>query len=252
MRGLVLGALAILLAFPAVAGAEQLASQSLTLADAARARDVPVQLYFPAAGLECVRQRSCPVALLSPGYGLPHTGYSFLASTLAARGFLVVAVQHDLPSDPPLTGEGDLVKVRTPAWQRGADNLRFVKAQLSSTYPHYNWSALTLVGHSNGGDISAFLLAQTPQFAKQLITLDHRRVPLPRDPSMLVLSVRGSDFEADPGVLPPQQEPASSSICVVKLAGSRHNDMHDGGPSELKGKITSVVARFLQGSSCGA
>src|SRR5690606_15212549 len=124
-------ALAILLASPVVVAAERPNPESLTLTDTGRARDIPVQLYFPAAGPKCTRRRSCPVAILSPGYGLPHTGYSFLADMFASEGYLVVAVQHDLPSDPPLTGKGDLIKVRTPAWQRGAENLRFVKAQLS-------------------------------------------------------------------------------------------------------------------------
>src|SRR5690606_30883706 len=105
-------------------------------------------------------------------------------------------------TDPPLSGKGDLVEVRTPAWQRGAANLRFVKDELSRIYPEYGWSAPTLVGHSNGGDISAYLLTDTPHFAQQLVTLDHRRVAIPRDPSLRVLTIRGSDFEADPGVLP--------------------------------------------------
>ena len=251
MRVLVVGALAVLFAFP-VAEAARPQSEAITLTDSDRGRDIMVQLYFPAPNHSCVKESSCPVAFLSPGYRIPHTNYSFLAEMLAARGYLSVAIQHDLPTDPPLTGEGDLVTIRTPAWQRGADNLRFVKAELSKTHPNHDWAALALVGHSNGGDLSAYLMGETPGFAKQLVTLDHRRVALPRDPSLQVLSIRGSDFEADPGVLPSEGEQASSGTCVIEIVGSRHNDMHDGGPSELKAQISLAVGRFLHRGGCGA
>lgn len=250
MRIPIVSAIAVLLAFPDPTVATQPRSESMTLTDTVRGRDVAVQLTFPTAEHGCVKQRSCSVVFISPGYRLPHTSYSFLANMLAARGYLSVAIQHDLPSDPPLTGKGSLVEVRTPAWQRGADNLRFVKAALSTTHPDHDWSALTLVGHSNGGDISAHLLNQTPRFARQLVTLDHRRVPLPREPSLQVLSIRGSDFEADPGVLPTESEQASSRTCVVEIAGARHDDMHDAGPSGLKTRISSVVERFLHDGRC--
>lgn len=252
MRVIVSSVLAVLLASPVFAGGEQLQSEAMVLTDTVRGRDVAVQLYFPIGDHGCVESRSCPVAFLSPGYGLPHTSYSFLAEVLSARGYLSVAIQHDLPTDPPLTGKGNLVEVRTPAWQRGAANLRFVKDELSKIYPNYDWSALALVGHSNGGDISAYLLGNTPHFAQQLVTLDHRRVPLPRDPSLQVLTIRGSDFEADPGVLLSETEKASSGTCIVEIAGSRHNDMHDAGPSQLKAQISAVLRRFLVDRGCGA
>lgn len=224
-------------------------AKSATLTDQERGRDVPVHVYLPAQTHACVAKASCPVAFISPGYGVPHTSYSFLADALTAQGYLVVAVQHDLPTDPPLTGKGDLVAIRTPAWQRGAANLRYVKAQLSRAHPDYGWDKLTLIGHSNGGDISALLLRETPDFARKLITLDHRRVPLPLDPALRTLSIRGSDFEADPGVLP--AKPASG-VCIVEIAGSRHNDMLDDGPAELRSQIAALVLGFLNTEACSA
>ncbi|WP_460457366.1 alpha/beta fold hydrolase [Arenimonas alkanexedens] len=184
--------------------------------------------------------------LLSPGYGIPHTGYGFLATHLSRQGYVVIAVQHDLPSDPPLAGKGDLITLRTPAWERGADNLRFVKNEMSEAFPDNDWSDLTLIGHSNGGDISSFLLQASPDFATTLITLDHRRVPLPRDPALAVLSIRASDFPADPGVLPSETEDRPGNACVVEIPNSRHNEMHDGGPAELKSQIKDLIDQFLR------
>lgn len=180
------------------AGVQPPRQQSLDLHDSDRARTIPVEFYFPAPLHRCTRERSCPVAFISPGYGLPHTGYSFVAEPLTRTGHLVVAIRHDLPSDPALATTGNLFEARSPIWKRGADNLRFVRDALSQAHPEHDWANLTLIGHSNGGDLSALALHQSPRLATTLITLDHRRHPLPRDPSIRVLSIRGSDFEADP------------------------------------------------------
>ncbi|MFC0676298.1 hypothetical protein ACFFGH_00350 [Lysobacter korlensis] len=251
MRSSVLAVVLILATCAGSAVAAQLDVEAITLVDRSRARHVSVRLHFPVEASPCLAQRSCPVAFISPGYGIPHTRYSFIADTLAAQGYLAVAIQHDLPSDPPLNSKGDLVTIRTPAWQRGAENLRFAKAELSRLYPDHDWSALTLIGHSNGGDISSLLLRDTPGFATGLITLDHRRVPLPRSSSLKVLSIRASDFEADPGVLPSEPEVASTGICIVEIPGSRHNDMTDDGPQPLKAQINTLISRFIRTGGCG-
>ncbi|WP_034211750.1 hypothetical protein [Arenimonas metalli] len=249
MRNSVWGALSALL-MAGSASAAQPRTAPMVLTDHERGREIPVQVYFPGEHNDCVARATCPVAFFSPGYGIPHTRYSFLTNNLAEQGYLVVAVQHDLPSDPPLVGKGDLVVVRTPAWKRGAANLRFVKTELTRFLPDYQWSNLTLLGHSNGGDISSLLLTTSPEFAARLVTLDHRRVALPRDASISVLSIRGSDFEADDGVLPSETENASRRICVVEIPGSRHNDMFDGGPSQLKIDINSLIDPFMRQGSC--
>ena len=46
---------------------------------------------------------SLPVAIISNGNTVKNTEYSFLANTFAARGYLVVSIQQDIPTDPPLT-----------------------------------------------------------------------------------------------------------------------------------------------------
>jgi hypothetical protein len=80
------------------------------------------------------------------------------------------------------------------------------------------------------------------------VTLDNRRYPLPRDPAIRVLSLRGADFQADPGVLPAAGEGA---ICVQPIPGARHNDMNDRGPGWLKARIAAFVVDFLRNGRCG-
>src|SRR6516164_6204842 len=50
-----------------------------------------------------------PVAVLNHGNTVKNTEYSFLANVMAARGYEVISIQHDLPSDPPMvTKVGEL------------------------------------------------------------------------------------------------------------------------------------------------
>ena len=249
MRFVAFGALAALIGCTTTAADNSNLSTSVELWDAGRERQIPIELYFPAQRRLCTPASPCPVALVSSGYGLAHTDYSFISNALAKSGYLVVAIQHDLPSDPPLSTTGDLFANRTPMWSRGAQNLRFVRDNLSRTYTGFDWSHLTLVGHSNGGDISALAVHESPSLATTLVTLDNRRCPLPRD-QIRVLSIRGSDFEADAGVLPTAQE-QSVGTCITTLAGSRHNDMNDHGPAELQSKISMLILQFLKDGRCG-
>jgi hypothetical protein len=137
-------------------------------------------------------------------------------------------------------------------WRRGAENLRFVRRQLSKDFPGYAWSDLTLIGHSNGGDISAFALQVSPDLGRTLVTLDNRRVPLPRTAGLRVLSVRASNFSADPGVLPTEAEQSATGACIVQIPASRHNDMHDEGPMPLRERTWTLIEDFLKHHRCGA
>lgn len=219
--------------------------QSALLFDAVRNREIPVQIYFPTRDGECVEHRRCPVAILSGGYGSNHKAYSFIAHALNDRGYLVVSIQHELSSDAPLAFDGDLYTLRMPVWHRGVENLRFARTTLAAKYPQFNWQHLVLIGHSNGGDISALLATEQPAMVSTLITLDHRRMPLPRTFSTRVLSIRASDFDADPGVLPNSQEQSKFGMGIVKLKGAKHNDMQDGGSPELKRSILASMESFL-------
>ena len=230
--------LARLFAEPAVT------EEDVVLHDQARDRAVPVRLYRPAGG--SVREGGLrPVALLSPGYGVGHREYSFLARALALRGFLVVAVQHDLPADPRIPREGNVQEVRSPWWRRGSENLLFVRARLREIHPGYQWEHPVLLGHSNGGDLSVWLARDHPAVPAAVVTLDHRRMPVPRAARPRMLLLRGSDFPADPGVLPTPEEQRALGIEVVPLPGARHDDMLDAGPEALKRAIVDRTVEFL-------
>ena len=56
-----------------------------------------------------------PVAVLSHGNTVKFTQYSFLANIFAARGYITVSVQHDLPTDPPMVTKPGELYVGSPA-----------------------------------------------------------------------------------------------------------------------------------------
>jgi pimeloyl-ACP methyl ester carboxylesterase len=223
-------------------GAARVVRESLVLRDGERGRDVPVELYLgrrpgpPGEGQGLV--------IISAGYGLAKDAYSFIAHPLAERGYLVASVQHDLPGDEPLVRTGDLFELRRPAWQRGAQNIVFVTNALNAKYGPLG-GTVTLIGHSHGGDISLWLATERPEMVARVITLDHRRVPVPRVATPRIMTLRASDTTADPGVLPSPQEREALRIRVIELAGARHNDMHDGGSKALKGQILNAILGFV-------
>ncbi|MCE0761124.1 hypothetical protein LWH94_18265 [Marinobacter sp. G11] len=236
----------ILAAFMFVAGAVS----AEEIQDKSRNRSIPVEISYPSNISNCTVEKKCPVAFLSAGYGVAHTKYIFLTEQLAELGYMVVAIRHELPEDPALSVEGNLFESRSENWIRGARTLNFLKDELESRYPNYAFNELLLVGHSNGGDISAWLGNEENLYVKSIITLDHRRVPLPRKKEISILSIRGSDFPADKGVLPTVQEDADYDICVIKIPESKHNDMSDDGPDWLKGKIAELVKNYINGVGC--
>lgn len=240
------GAFSAVLSCAAMAADTQVRQSSLELFDRARQRAVPVELYFPPESRGCAPARPCPIAILSAGTGIGIREYGFIARPLAARGYLVVSVDHQLPTDPAMPRAGDLAPHRRALWERNANNIRFVQAALRPSSASYVWDKPLLVGHSSGGDSSAWIETETPGFASAIITLDHRRAALPRGATPPVLSIRASDTEADAGVLPTAREHAASGTVIVKFANARHNDMFDGGGEELKARILAEIEKFLQ------
>lgn len=225
-------------------------NSDLSVFDQSRDRHIPVTVSKPTNSASCTQKNQCPVAIISAGYGIKHTEYQFIETLLNKNGFLTITVGHELPNDPPLSVSGDLYQTRSENWQRGAQTLRFVKSHYANKYTHYNFNALTLIGHSNGGDISSWLANENVDYIERVITIDHRRVPLPRNPNIKVLSIRGSDFPADKGVLYSESETQQLPVCVVKIAKSRHNDMYDGGPKWLKQAINAHITQFLNNQPC--
>jgi pimeloyl-ACP methyl ester carboxylesterase len=119
-----------------------------------------------------------PVAVLNHGNTVKFTEYSFLANLFAARGYMVVSIQPDLETDAPLmTKIGELYVGRLPVYQRGVANIMFAIGELRKVQPNADYDHLTMVGHSNGGDISMYFAKIYPDLVKKVVTLDNLRVP---------------------------------------------------------------------------
>ena len=218
--------------------------------DKSRARYIPIEISYPVQTGACKAESPCKVVFVSAGYGVSHSNYQFIGNLFKQRGYMVVAISHELPNDPPLSVSGNLYETRSENWSRGAVTLDFIRNNLKSRFKNYDFDNLTLVGHSNGGDISAWLANEGKDYIQDMITLDHRRVPLPRREDVKVLSIRASDFPADNGVLPSTTEQKKFASCVVTIPKARHNDMEDEGPEWLKTKINALIAGFLEENSC--
>jgi hypothetical protein len=192
-----------------------------------------------------------PVAILNHGNTVKFTEYSFLANVFAARGYMVVSIQHDLATDAPMVTEvGELYVGRLPQYQRGVANIRFAVDQMKKVEPNADYDHLTMVGHSNGGDISMYFARMYPNEIKKLVTLDNLRVPFITDGRFKILSFRSKDpqFKPDPGVVPDEAICEKSGIKVVQTA-FQHTEMSDRGPEAVKESIQGMLDQFLADDS---
>ena len=192
-----------------------------------------------------------PIAIISNGNTVKNTEYSFLANVLAARGYLVASIQQDLPSDPPLMTKVGMPYVgRRGVYLRCEANILFVLGELQKLQPNADYDHLTLVGHSNGGDVSMYVAKQHPELVSKVITLDNLRVPFVLSDKMKILSFRSKDpnFKTDPGVLPAPDKAKSNGIDIVNT-GALHTDLSDRGPDAVKEKIQATLDQFLRSSA---
>ncbi len=227
--------------------------QTLSLFDATRQRPVSVDLavrrdYEMKANNGFSK---LPVAIISNGNTVRNTEYSFLANVLAARGYLVASIQQDLPSDPPLMTRIGMPYVgRIGVYQRGEANILFVIGELQKLQPNADYNHLTLVGHSNGGDISMYCAKQHPELVSKVITLDNLRVPFVVSDRLKILSFRSKDpnFKTDPGVLPTPEQAKAEGIDIVNT-GAQHTDLSDRGPDAVKERIQATLDHFLGDST---
>jgi pimeloyl-ACP methyl ester carboxylesterase len=192
-----------------------------------------------------------PVAILNHGNTVKFTEYSFLANVFAARGYLVVSIQHDLPTDPPMvTKVGELYVGRLPQYQRDIANIKFAIEEMQKVQANADYDHLTMVGHSMGADVSLYFAKLYPDHIKKVVTLDNLRVPFMTDGRFKILSFRSKDpvFKTDPGVIPSDDVCEKAGITVVRT-GFQHNDMRDTGPDEAKASIQGMLDKFLDDDS---
>ena len=230
--------------------------ETLNLYDAARQRPISVDVAVR-RDYEMKADNGfwkLPVAIISNGNTVKNTEYTFLADVLAARGYLVASIEQDLPSDPPLmTVVGKPYVGRRGIYIRCEANILYVIGELQKLQPHADYDHLTLVGHSNGGDVSMYFAKEHPELVSKVVTLDNLRVPFVTNDGLKILSFRSKDphFKTDPGVLPTAKEAKKDGIDIINT-GALHTELSDRGPDSVKEKIQATLDKFLQDSAASA
>jgi predicted peptidase len=214
---------------------------SLELFDKSRNRKIPVAIFQPKSDTKINNHR---VIIFSHGYGENKGGdnmiYSYLTETLASKGYFVISIQHELPTDDLLAMDGDLKVTRKPNWERGTENILYVLKEFKTTNPELDFKHLTLIGHSNGGDMTALFATKYPKLVDKIITMDNRRMPLPRVNHPKVYTLRSKNYAADEGVLPTEQEQKKYGM-TVQFTPINHSDMdNDATPEERKIIMTNI------------
>ena len=186
-----------------------------SLFDSRRNRIVPVAVYRPKK--ESARTG---VIIFNHGYDgnkndKSNQSYSYLTRFLAEKGYYVISIQHELSDDPLLAMEGNFMETRMPNWKRGEENILFTIREFKKLKPNLQWEKLCVIGHSNGGDITMLTATNHPELIMKAISMDHRRMIIPRTQKPRIYTLRGCDYDADPGVLPTSEEQQKFRIEVV-------------------------------------
>ena len=220
---------------------------TLTWYDESRQRVIPVAIYHPDKEVKSGIQK---LVIMNHGYnqneGTPYLGYSFLAEFLAHHGYLIISIQHELAGDSLIPSTGIPQIVRRPFWDRGADNIYFVINKWKEQNKGIRYASITLIGHSIGGDMVALFPEKYHGIADKIITLDNRRMPLPRTKHPGIYSLRSCDLPADEGVLPNAEEQKKYGMKIIKLLHTKHNDMCDVATKTQQKEIQEYILKFLK------
>ncbi|KFF04237.1 alpha/beta hydrolase family protein [Flavobacterium reichenbachii] len=219
---------------------------SVELFDKSRNRKIPAALYYAKTDQKIKNQQ---IIIFSHGYGENKGGdnkiYSYLTENLASKGYYVISIQHELPTDDLLAMEGDLKVTRMPNWERGVENILFVLNEFKKTNPDLDFKHLALIGHSNGGDMTALFATKYPDLVNKIITMDNRRMPLPRVHKPKIYSLRSINYNADEGVLPNQKEQEKYGI-TVQYTLIKHSDMDNDATSEERKVLINSIEKYLK------
>lgn len=214
--------------------------------DSNRRRVLPIIVYAPRK-----ENTKTKVVIFNHGYDWnknirSNQTYSYLTEFLAEKGCYVISIQHELPDDPLLAMEGNFMDTRMPNWKRGEENILFIIREFKKLKPTLRWDELIMIGHSNGGDMTMLTATEYPELIKKAISLDHRRMIMPRTEKPLLYTLRGCDYEADEGVLPTEQEQKRYRMTVVRLKGVKHSDMGEKGTDGQHDLINRYIYEFVK------
>ena len=228
------------------AGTFGVQTDTLSITDSSRNRPIPIAVYTPISDKAIQNQT---LVILSHGYFANQAGgnlqYSYLTHFLASHGLIVISIQHELPGDSLIPSAGIPQIVRRPFWERGVQNILFVLNAYKKTNPEWDYKHVTLIGHSNGGDMSMLFGQKYPDLADKIISLDNRRMALPRTRHPKIYSLRSSDQPPDEGVLPTVDEQKKYNIKIIQLKNTRHNEMDNSGSDAQKTEINNYIWTFI-------
>jgi predicted esterase len=220
---------------------------TIKLLDVSRNREIPVAIFKPLSTKLLKNQK---LIVFSHGYGQNKGGdyleYSYLTNYLASQGYFVVSIQHELSTDSLLPLTGILQIVRRPFWERGAENIFFVINELKKSTPELDFKNITLIGHSNGGDMTALFPQKYPNIVNKIITLDNRRMAFPQTKDVKVYTLRSTDQPADEGVLPSAEAQKKFGMIIIKLPNTIHNSMDDNANEKQRTEIRNYILSFLK------
>lgn len=218
---------------------------TLSYVDTIRSRNIPIAIYQPQVQ---ATSTNIPV-IFSHGYGENKGGdylvYSYLTESLASKGYFVVSIQHELPTDDLLAMTGKLQETRLPNWERGVKNIHFVLNQMKQDYPNLNYEKLILIGHSNGGDMTALFAHEYPNLVEKVILMDNRRMALPRTSNPQIFTLRSKDYSADEGVLPTNEEIKEYGI-FVQPTDINHSNMDNDANADERKYIVNKILEYLK------
>lgn len=209
--------------------------------DSNRNREIPIQIY----SLSDSNQRNGELVILNAGYGASNTEYEYITQKLAQKGYYVISIQHEIQTDEMIPSGDDIIKLRMPNWNEGIKSIEQVLNYAKETNPTVSTKKIHLIGHSNGGDISVLFANKNPKKVHSLITLDHRRMPIPLTKEVQVLSFRADQFTADSGVIPSPTDQEKYGVEIVYLKNVDHNYLRDIATKETKEKVISSIFQFL-------
>lgn len=219
---------------------------TLTYFDQSRNRKIPVAIYHS----QNIKNSNKNPIIFSHGYG-ENKGddylfaYTYLTEFLASKGYFVISIQHELPTDELLAMSGKLQETRRPNWERGSQNIYFVLQEIKKQFPELKFNKLTLIGHSNGGDMTALFTQKYPEFVNKVILMDNRRMKIPRMSKPKIYSLRSNDYPADENVIPTNNEAKKYEI-VIEYTDINHSNMDNDANEKERKYLTEKILEYLK------
>ncbi len=219
---------------------------TLSLWDQSRDRKIPIAIYQPR---QTSRENRIQI-IFSHGYGENNGSdylhaYTYLTEFLSKMGYFVVSIQHELKTDELLPMTGKLQETRLPNWERGARNIFYTLQEIKKRYPQLQYNNLTLIGHSNGGDMSVLFAHRYPELVYKIISMDNRRMAIPRTSKPKILTLRSIDYPADENVLPTGEELKRYNI-TVRFTKIKHSSMDNDANEAERNYLKTEILKYLK------